>query len=255
MNGHRVAASVSVDTSKDRQWTCEQIDELYRRALDVVEAAATDLNQATAALAEDDPEPEENCAIPQSSMEQAANVEANELTTAAQVIEALLFVGGQSLTPQTICGVLRSEFDARLVEEAIDGINQRYAVQNRPYEIRIVNGGYEIVLRPEFEPVRNRVYGYGPKQVRLSNDTLEILALIAYQQPLSRPAIDELCQRNVGAQIRQLLQRQLIRIDRGEPAGRDAAAQPVYRTTPRFLQLFGIGALDEMPHIDDVAFK
>ena len=107
-------------------------------------------------------------------------------------------MGGQPLTAKTICGLLRDDFDADFVERAIEEINLRYSRQNRPYEIRPGEGGYRIVLRGEFEPLRNRVYGFGPKQVRLSQETLEILALVAYRQPIGRKKIEEIAKRSAG---------------------------------------------------------
>lgn len=88
--------------------------------------------------------------------------------------------------------------------------------QNRPYEIRLSDDGYRITLCSDFEPVRNRVYGYGPKQVRLSQETLEILALVAYRQPISRRRTEELAGRNAGSALRQLTERGLLILD---PAG------------------------------------
>src|SRR5262249_9583163 len=103
-----------------------------------------------------------------------------------QVLEALLFVGGKPLTIKALGAILRNEFDAAFIETAIEQLRDKYANQNRPYEIRLTDGGYCMVLRSDFEPERNRVYGFGPRQVRLSQDTLEVLSLVAYRQPISR---------------------------------------------------------------------
>ena len=164
----------------------------------------------------------------------------------------MLFVGGQPLTAKTICGLLRGDFDADFVERAIEEINLRYSRQNRPYEIRPGEGGYRIVLRGEYEPLRNRVYGFGPKQVRLSQETLEILALVAYRQPIGRKKIEEIAKRSAGSALRQLAERGLILLERpdGTPAN-----EAQYRTSPRFLQLFGVARLDDLPQIEDLNYK
>jgi segregation and condensation protein B len=180
------------------------------------------------------------------------SAEGDERVNPAQVIEALVFVGGQPLTAKAIGTLLRDEAGTGLVEEAIDELNRRYARQNRPYEIRLADGGYRIVLRREFEPLRNRVYGFGPKQVRLSQDTLEMLALVAYRQPISRSDIEKTSRRSAGAQLRQLLQRELLVLDRGSGT---EGSEVLYRTSPRFLQLFGLGRLEELPQIEDIDFK
>jgi len=100
--------------------------------------------------------------------------------TPSQIIEAALFVGGTSLTIKRLCALLKGEFDQHFVEDTIDGLNKLYAAENRPYEIRFGTGGYRMELRDSFEAVRNRVFGFGPKEVKLNQDALEVLSLVAY---------------------------------------------------------------------------
>jgi len=261
------------DAAADPAWSCEEIERLYRQALDAVEAVADDLNSVTQSLS-DDAESETDSENENSTSQEANGVAIVGLSNAGdhaanlpapsaaidedgrlnpvQVIEALLFVGGQPLTAKTICGVLRGEFDADFVERAIEEINRRYASQNRPYEIRLGEGGHRIVLRPEYEPLRNRVYGFGPKQVRLSQETLEILALVAYRQPISRRKTEEIAKRSAGSSLRQLLERGLLILDHPDGA---PPAEAQYRTSARFLQLFGVGRLEDLPQIEDLNFK
>jgi len=191
------------DASAEPAWSCEEIERLYQQALDAVEAVAHDLTSVSQTLSAeadgDDPsavdegELASGIASPAEPEPGLSSLSAEEETRPepAQVIEALLFVGGQPLTAKTICGLLRGDFDADFVERAIEEINLRYSRQNRPYEVRPGEGGYRIVLRGEYEPLRNRVYGFGPKQVRLSQETLEILALVAYRQPITRKKFEE----------------------------------------------------------------
>jgi segregation and condensation protein B len=261
------------DAPADPAWSCEEIERLYRQALDAVEAVADDLSSVTQSLSNDaesetDGEDEKSTSREENGVaivglstadvhvadRPAASAPADEddRLNPVQVIEALLFVGGQPLTAKTICGVLRGEFDADFVEQAIEEINRRYASQNRPYEIRLGEGGHRIVLRPEYEPLRNRVYGFGPKQVRLSQETLEILALVAYRQPITRRKAEEIAKRNAGSSLRQLLERGLLILDHPEGT---PAADAHYRTSARFLQLFGVGRLEDLPQIEDINFK
>jgi segregation and condensation protein B len=130
-------------------------------------------------------------------------------------------------------------------------LNDLYGQEGRPYEVRLGEGGYRLELRPEFERVRDRVYGYGPKEVKLSQDALEVLALVAYQQPVTREIVEQTGKTNAPALLRQLLQRELISLRRGD-GGKDDVT---YRTTPRFLQLFGLGSLDDLPLPEDLMFK
>ena len=98
-------------------------------------------------------------------------------------------------------------------------------------------------LRPRFESLRNRVFGLGPKDVRLSQEALEVLAMVAYEQPISRLQIEEKGRSNASGMLRQLLRRELIQIERGKNPRRDIT----YRTTSRFLNLFGLGNIEDLP--------
>jgi segregation and condensation protein B len=262
--------SLPVDTSRDsgssgaadEAWSIEEIDRLYRKALEAVDEVANDLNAATDALtseaepdrpAQSAPGVSQPAASPSEHSESRPNALGEEAPVGPeQVIEALLFVGGKPLTIKAIGAMLRGEFEASFIETAIEQLRDRYAAQNRPYEIRLTDGGYCLTLRAEFEPERNRVYGFGPRHVRLSQETLEVLSLVAYRQPISRRTIEEVGKRGAGSHLRQLLQRELVVLDRGDGS---ADAEVTYRTSPRFLQLFGLRRLEELPQIEDLDFK
>lgn len=169
---------------------------------------------------------------------------------ARQVIEAALFVGGGPLTTKKLSSLLSGSFDQDSVEEQIENLNLQYATEARPYEIRLGEGGYRLVLRSEFERIRNRVHGFGPKEVRLSQDALEVLALVAYRQPITKAQIEEVGKSNPSGVLRQLLRRELIALERTENS-KDVS----YRTTPRFLQLFGLSRIDELPQADELSLK
>lgn len=171
--------------------------------------------------------------------------------TAEQVIEAALFVGGQPLTSRKLCQMLRGDYDLDAIEQAIDDLNRRYAEQLRPYEIRLGEGGYRMTLRDEYERLRHRVYGIGPREVKLSQDVLEVLALVAYRQPITQAQIEELGKAGPGPALRQLLRRELISLNRDA----EDRKQVTYRTTRRFLTLFGLGSLDDLPQASELAFK
>jgi segregation and condensation protein B len=169
----------------------------------------------------------------------------------AQVIEAALFVGGGPLTARKIAGLLRGSQQAKDVEQTIDDLNDAYVAQARPYEIRLGDGGYRLELRPEYDRLRHRVYGSGPREVRLSQDVLEVLALVAYRQPITEKEIEGHGKQNAGNLLRQLLRRDLIAFERG-PGGRKDLH---YHTTSRFLSVFGLGTLEELPQAEDLARK
>ena len=86
--------------------------------------------------------------------------------------------------------------------------------------------------------------------------TLEVLSLVAYKQPITKSQMEALGKFNAGSVLRQLVQRELIRIDRAHaPQNSKSKNDPPYTTTPRFLSLFGLGNLNDLPVAEDFAFK
>ena len=158
-----------------------------------------------------------------------ATLSTSPRVTSQQILEAALFVGGTELTLKRLCTLLHNEFTSDQVQLFVEKLNQRYADEDRPYEIGFGEGGYRMTLKPEFDDVRNRVFGLGPKDVKLSQDALQVLSLVAYQQPIAGDRVAELRGSNATGTLRQLLRRQLIALDRPH----DDSKQVCYTTTPR----------------------
>ena len=240
----------------------DELELAYQRALAAVEAIESTLPAELAEFADADvasPRPLTELRLVNPDAEQggppAPDPVRNEPESPAarltpqQVIEAALFVGGDPLTARKLCSLLRDDSDHEFVDRAIESLNARYAAQGRPYLIRLAEGGYRMELRAEFEGVRNRVFGYGPKEVRLSQEVVETLALVAYRQPVSRKQVEQILERPAGTVLNQLLRRELIALERGDDG------EVTYRTTPRFLELFGLGGIHELPQPDELSFK
>ena len=242
------------------------LDRLYRQALDAMQAVESDLSAMSEFIHQpDDENSQRENALPERAVsagdgfEQASSEDSSaehdffdaSRVMPRQIIEAALFVGGTPLTTRKLCALLRDDFDPDFVDGVIDDLNRQYATENRPYEIQFGKGGYRIALRAEFEPVRNRVYGYGPKEIKLSQEALEILSLVAYKQPITQSEIEQLDKPNAKGMLRQLLRRELITMERIDSASRDVS----YRTSPRFLQVFGLSDIEELPQAEDLGFK
>ncbi|MCA9049906.1 MAG: SMC-Scp complex subunit ScpB, partial [Planctomycetaceae bacterium] len=117
--------------------------------------------------------------------------------------------------------------------------------------IRLREGGFRMELREEFGDIRMKVFGLGPREVRLSPEALEILAFIAYNQPVSRQALSEVRKSNTSTVVRQLLRLNLVELDRPEAKKSDVT----YRTGNRFLRLFDLDTLEDLPNADIFRFK
>ncbi|MDA1016905.1 MAG: SMC-Scp complex subunit ScpB [Planctomycetota bacterium] len=248
----------------------DELELAYRQALEMIDEAEWEIGQALSEMQDDDSFQEsttdelveETVGLEESgSLEDAAaglvdeffgdqQVEEHRLSP-AQIIEAAMFVGGQPLTAKKLAGLLRGNFNATFVEQAIAELNTRYLDEQRPYEIRLSEGGYELKLRYEFESIRHRVFGLGPKEVKLSQDALEVLSLVAYHQPMSVPDIEDAGKEKPNGTLRQLLRRGLVALERGEKNRKKVK----YVTTDRFLQVFGLGDIEELPLLGDLDFK
>ena len=107
-----------------------------------------------------------------------------------RIVEALLFVGGPPLTAVRACEAVRGLTPAAFTQ-VLEGLNRDYRRQGRPYRIQPRDQGFELALRPRFRGVLDRLYG-SLREARLSPAALDVLALVAYRQPVGKNEIDSL---------------------------------------------------------------
>ena len=167
--------------------------------------------------------------------------------TPLRIIEALLFVGGQPLTAARAGEIIRG-LTVDQFSEALDTLNRSYRRQGRPYAIVPQSPGYVLTLRPRFRRVVDKLYG-GIREARLSAAAIDVLALLAYRQPATKIEIDGIRGADSGALLRQLVRRGLATVlERGDASRK----QVTYGTTPRFLELFSLRSLDDLPRTQDL---
>lgn len=165
------------------------------------------------------------------------------------VVESILFVGRPDNGPTSareLAAAMRGVSPSE-VETAIGELNQLYAADRAPYHIEQSPAGYRLVLRPEFERVRDKFYGR-IKESRLSPAVLEVLSVLAYNQPATAEQLHEIRGESCGAALATLVRRQLARIDR--PA--DKSSPPIYSTTERFLKLFNLESVNALPRTEEL---
>jgi segregation and condensation protein B len=164
-----------------------------------------------------------------------------------QIIEALLFASDAPLTAADLARI-DERLDEDTVTAVVDELRSEYDLSERSFQIYDVAGGYQILTRPEFLTVLER-YDTVPQSTRLSTPALEVLAIIAYRQPLGRIEIEEIRGVQSAAVLRTLQDRGLI-----EPVGRsEALGRPLlYGTTTRFLEHFAFRSLEDLPRPDEL---
>ncbi len=164
------------------------------------------------------------------------------------ILEAMLFVGdpsGGTLTAARAAELMRG-VAAEEVPQLVEQLNRRYAANGCPYRIEREGLGYRMTLAPDFHGLRTTFYGR-VREARLSQAALDILAIVAYRQPITSDDVTRARGTPSGPLLTQLVRRRLLRIER--PEGK---RQPVsYRTTERFLNLLGLRGLEDLPRSEE----
>jgi segregation and condensation protein B len=165
------------------------------------------------------------------------------------VVEAMLFVGRADDRPfsarelaAAMRGVSPTEIDAAAVE-----LNQLYERDAAPYTISTSVEGYRLSLRDDFTRMRDKFHGR-LREAKLSPGAVEVLSIVAYHQPTTAEAITELRGAASGTALAWLVRRKLVRMDRSE----DGGGRPTYSTTDRFLRLFGLESVAELPRSEEL---
>ena len=169
-------------------------------------------------------------------------------------IEAILAVAEAPVSVKELSAALI--VSERAVEHALDQLYREYngeesgygedenrvAPEPRGFQLRNIAGGWKLYARDDFAPWVAR-FVTRSKSATLSKPAYETLAVIAYQQPVTRARVASIRGVNADAAIRQLLQRQLIR-EAGREAGSGAT---LYETTELLLAKLGLNSLEELP--------
>jgi segregation and condensation protein B len=179
--------------------------------------------------------------------EQEVSDESSSPAPEQRLVEAMLFLGGPPLTAARAGEAVRGLTPAGLAE-AVEALNHAYRTQGRPYLIRVRDQGYELILRPRFGRVIDRLAG-SPREARLSQQGLDVLALVAYRQPVTRSEVEALRGADSAGPLRQLIRLGLVALQRG---GGEDGREVSYSTTARFLTLFSLRSLDDLPRTQDL---
>lgn len=195
------------------------------------------------------------------------------------IIEAILFVGlpssspnapndsesrsdnrlepnGEALPAETIAGAMR-DVSVEEVAIEIEALNEQYEEDESPYRIEASTAGYRMVLREAFHPMRDRFHGR-TRSAKLTPAALEVLSIVAYQQPISAEEITDLRDERSTTAITQLVRRGLLEpveeptkeIDDSETDQANAKSNPVkFRTTERFLKVLELEAINQLPQV------
>ncbi len=158
------------------------------------------------------------------------------------LLEGLLFAASEALAPAQLAEAL--EMNVSKVEKGLAELEED--LRGRGIRLQRHLGRVQLTSAPELAEVIERLLGLEATS-RLSRAALEALAIIAYQQPVTRPQVDAIRGVNSDGVMKSLLSKGLLQeVGRSEGAGRPI----LYGTTPDFLQHFGLSSLTELPPLD-----
>ena len=162
------------------------------------------------------------------------------------VIEALIFASDTPLALEKICMIL-SGVEKSEIKEAFEKIVLEYNERQGGICLQEVAGGFQFRTRPELSPWVKKLKSSKPHS--LSPAAMETLAIVAYKQPIVKSEIESIRGVDVGAPLKGLLDKKLIRI-----VGRkDVPGKPIiYGTTRKFLEVFNLKDLMDLPNLREL---
>ncbi|MBQ3835449.1 MAG: SMC-Scp complex subunit ScpB [Elusimicrobia bacterium] len=171
-----------------------------------------------------------------------------EINDIKKVVEALLFVSDKPLLTREIRAVIKDDLPENVkLEDILQQMQQEYVQLDRAFELKFVADGWTFATKPQYSSwikvlLKERTI------LKLSPSAMEVLAIIAYKQPITRAEIGNIRGVDPGSIIDTLTDRKFIKIvGRKETLGRPL----LYGTTQDFLRHFGLSHLSELPVIEN----
>jgi segregation and condensation protein B len=162
-------------------------------------------------------------------------------------VEALLLASGDVLTVERMRDLLGLSSVIH-VREALDAITARWSEAHLAVELQEVAGGIRVTTRPEYAEYVRRL-SRRPDVDKLSPSLMETLSIVAYRQPAPRVEVERIRGVQCGDALRSLLERRLVKVvGRSDQPGRPL----LYGTTRRFLEVFGLNSLKDLPKKGDL---
>lgn len=172
------------------------------------------------------------------------------LSELERYLEAILFVSNDPLIPSedlsSILKVSRKE-----IISALESLRSHYQEEDHGMVLKKVSGGWKLYTAPDISDVLDNFRDSIQRQhIRLSKASMESLAVIAYNQPVTRSEIEEIRGVRCERVLDTLLSHGLIKIS---GRGKGTGSPLLYRTTEHFLEIFGLDSISELPSLEELA--
>jgi segregation and condensation protein B len=162
-------------------------------------------------------------------------------------VEAVLQVSDAALTARKLVQ-LATLADVTEAKALIDRLNIAYDRSGSPFRIERIAAGYQLLTRPEYARWLDKLH-HRQSELKLTPPAMETLTILAYRQPMTRADLEAIRGVQCTDILKMLMDRGLVRIA-GED---DTLGRPyLYETTRKFLELFGLQSLNELPQAGDL---
>lgn len=161
------------------------------------------------------------------------------------VLEGLLFVvGDEGLSLDQICDIMEINHDE--AKEVLKNLKNTYEQDNRGIRISFLGDAFKLTTKQEHRPYYEKLIE-NPESNMLSEQALEVLAIIAYNQPITRVEIDSIRGVSSSHMVRKLVAKGLVK----EAGKSDMPGRPnLYKTTSEFLDYFGLATINDLPQME-----
>lgn len=167
-----------------------------------------------------------------------------EISTIESIIESLIFSYGDALSIEKICEII--ELDKKTAKNLMKNFMDKYNSENKGIIIREINDKYQMCSNPQYYDYVTKLYQIRQKQA-LSQAAYEVLAIIAYNQPITKAKIEQIRGVNSDSAVTRLLERNLVK----EAGKLDVPGRPrLFETTDEFLRCFGFKSIRDLPMLD-----
>jgi len=167
--------------------------------------------------------------------------------TPIQVVEAVLFAGDEPMTAKKLAEIVGAG-GVKEIKQHIEQLNLKYEQMNCAFRIESIAGGFLMLTQSAFNVWLRKLLKVRSES-KLTPAALETLAIIAYKQPIMRVEVEAVRGVGCGEMIRQLCEKQMVKIvGRAEELGRPL----LYGTTRKFLEVFGLSSLKDLPQVEDL---
>ncbi|NLN64831.1 MAG: SMC-Scp complex subunit ScpB [Clostridiaceae bacterium] len=168
----------------------------------------------------------------------------NDLREIESILEAVLFTAGDSVSLEKLSEIV--DQDRKTTASILSNLEMKYRNSHRGIMLRQLGTSYQLCTKPEYEQYIAAL-GTSRKKQGLSQAAYEVLAIIAWHQPVTRAQVEQIRGVNSDSVIINLMEKNLI-----EETGRqDSPGKPrLYGTTEEFLRVFGFSSMNDLPQVE-----